>query len=357
MVNINVSKLLSSSGSNSKNSITFNHSKETVSLSKQSNSNNNTFNKQLSPNNFHTSSSITSKNSKKPATSGNNSVESSKSGQYKNSKRAITAKRKNIYEKLMKKNKIKLESKKKEQDDSQIIDENELKDIVNDVNFNYSTEENKSTNNPNVKITNITNIIVNVKNIGTKSFDIKSMSTKTGKDMMMRDMKSLHLITQKALTAENPKLSSVDSFDDERTSFLNFRTNTKNELYIDDNTDNKNIDSQKTPNSKLSQIINIININKNYSIKGNATPRVGKTSTYQHNYFCTEPGSINQGDSFRTAKTKSNKVIPIYRNHESNNSSSNISGRSLAVKDFINSIKNSKKTKKEKFIAIGKLKK
>ena len=122
MVNINVSKLLSSSGSNSKNSITFNHSKETGSLSKQSNSNNNTFNKQLSPNNFNTSSSI---NSKKPATSGNNSVESSKSGQYKNSKRAITAKRKNIYEKLMKKNKIKLESKKKEQEDSQIIDENE----------------------------------------------------------------------------------------------------------------------------------------------------------------------------------------------------------------------------------------
>ena len=92
----------------------------------------------------------------------------------------------------MKKNKIKLESKKKEQDDSQIIDENELKDIVNDVNFNYSTGENKSTNNANVKITNITNIIVNVKNIGTKSFDIKSMSTKTGKDIMMRDMKSLH---------------------------------------------------------------------------------------------------------------------------------------------------------------------
>ena len=60
---------------------------------------------------------------------------------------------------------------------------------------------------------------------------------------------------------------------------------------------------------------------------------------------------------FRTAKTKSNKVIPIYRNHESNNSSSSISGRSLAVKDFINSIKNSKKTKKEKFITIGKLKK
>ena len=53
-----------------------------------------------------------------------------------------------------------------------------------------------------------------------------------------------------------------------------------------------------------------------------------------------------------------NLGIPsIYRNHESNNSSSSISGKSLAVKDFINSIKNNKKTKKEKFIAIGKLKK
>lgn len=355
MVNINVSKLLSSSGSNSKNSITFNHSKETGSLSKQSNSNNNTFNKQSSPNNFNTSSSINSKYSKKAATSGNNSVESNKSGCYKNSKKSITAKRKNIYDKLMKKNKLK--PKTNQQDDSQIIDENELKDIVNDVNFNYSTGENKSTNNANVKITNITNIIVNVKNIGTKSFDIKSMSTKTGKDMMMRDMKSLHLITQKALTAENAKLSSVDSFDDERTSFLNFRNNTKNELYIDDNTENKQKESEKTPNSKLSQIINIININKNYSFKGNATPRVGKSGAYQHNYFCTEPGYINQCESFRTAKTKSNKVIPIYRNHESNNSSSSISGKSLAVKDFINSIKNNKKTKKEKFIAIGKLKK
>ena len=43
---------------------------------------------------------------------------------------------------------------------------------------------------------------------------------------MMRDMKSLHLITQKALTTStNAKLNSADSFDDERRSFINFRNN------------------------------------------------------------------------------------------------------------------------------------
>ena len=81
-------------------------------------------------------------------------------------------------------------------------------------------------------------LILNVKNIGPKSFDMKNLTSQKGKDIMMRDMKSLHLITQRALTTNNAKMNSVDSFDDERRSFLNFRNiNMKKELYIDDNSD------------------------------------------------------------------------------------------------------------------------
>lgn len=241
MVNINVSKLLSSSGSNSKNSITFNHSKEAGSLSKHSNSNNKTFNtnynKPSPQNKFNTSSSINSKYSKKAATSVNNSIKSASNQFNRNTKKSITAKRKNIYDKLMKNNKNTKKIQQNKKDDSQIIDENELRDIVNDVNINYQGDSN-STTNGNVKITNITNIILNVKNIGPKSFDMKNLTSQKGKDIMMRDMKSLHLITQRALTTNNAKMNSVDSFDDERRSFLNFRNiNMKKELYIDDNSD------------------------------------------------------------------------------------------------------------------------
>lgn len=347
MININVSKLLSSSGSNSKNST----SKEAFSLSKLSKHSNpsaTTINKQ-----FHTNpnSSIMSKRGA-VSSSGGNSIELSKD------KKHITAKRKNIYDKLMKKNNNNINNSnsnsncnsnnqyqhntKNNNEDSGIIDENELKDIVNDYDFNLN--ENKSTN---VKITNITNIILNVKNIAPKSFKSFDIHRQSEKDIMMRDMKSLHLITQRALNAvNNPKTNSVDSFDDERRSFLNFRrsNNVNEELYIDDNTqsdpnmnatDNNNHNNTNTNNK---QIINIININ--------TTPRTSA------NKRC---------DSYRTTKTKLKVPVSVNNRNNDEKSVSSVVGK-IAVKDFINSIKgnnvsNAKKNKREKFVAIGKLKK
>ena len=158
------------------------------------------------------------------------------------------------------KNEKKNNEKSKENEKESELDENELKDIVQDYNYEQLRflGDNKSTNS-NVKITNITNIILNVKNI-PKSFDITSNNNK---DYMLRDMRSLHIITQRALSSNSKINSLIDSFDNnERKNFINFKVNNKKE-FSNNNSDYENkIKVSKT--DKNSQIINIININNNY---------------------------------------------------------------------------------------------
>lgn len=354
LVNINVSKLLSSSGSNSKNSMT-NTSKEQSKISINSNGN-----KINSPSaNIKGNNSISAK-SKKGASSFN-------SNKYSGIKKPlITSKRKILYDKSKSitnnNNSISNNSNNVSNNANNAAINasnnafNKVKSMsnsnMNNINNNSNNtnvdeelldkvEEPDTNKSSNVRVTNITNIILNVKNISPKSFDIKGVYTPNNKDFMMRDMKSLHLITQRALTtATNERVNSVDSFDDERRSFMNFRNNSsaKKELYINDNSDlnieKNNTNKRYNTNTKLSQIINIININNNYP--------------QNNNYIATEP----QNESFRLSKTKLNKFIPHastgYKNTGKNN---------VPLKDFISSIKNSQKNKKEHFVAIGKAKK
>lgn len=325
-----MSKLLSSSGSASKNSNTFNYS-------------NNTLTKQ-SPNVGTCGNNTSSSNSKKGGIS-SSSIESKKI------KKSIITKRKIIYDKLMKKNKQNDHQIPLQTDQQSQIDENELKDVMNECEYSSTDINNKSTNH-NVKITNITNIILNVKNYG-KSFDVQRLTNgPNAKDKMMKDIKSLHLITQKALTSKN-KVNPVDSFDDERTSFFNFRNslNNQKEFYISDNSGinirkNEKINLNKTNEantSKQSSIINIININNNYSI--DKTPSIAnkqQIKKQQQLYMHTEPPA----ESFRSSKAKIIKAIP---------KSNNIKG--LPVKDFISAISTDQKNKKGKFISLSALKK
>ena len=282
----------------------------------------------------------------------------------------ITQKRKKIFDKLMKNEKkinkskdiknekekdkekekekeIKLDKEKdikidKEKDKDSDIDENELKDIVQDYNFEQikNLGENKSTNS-NVKITNITNIILNVKNI-PKSFDI---SSNNNKDFMFRDIKALNIITKRALTSNSKKNPLIDSFDNDRRSFINFKNNSqKKELYINDNSDYsdnniKGIKDSKT--AKNSQIINIININNNYSVEGKTFKnsfRIGNKN-YNEKFNC---------ESYRSNKTKLIK-LPVKSTFSTAKSNKN-----LNVVDFLRSMKSEKNIKKEKFVALKK---
>ena len=232
--------------------------------------------------------------------------------------------------------------KENDKDKDSDIDENELKDIVQDYNFEQlkNLGENKSTNS-NVKITNITNIILNVKNI-PKSFDI---SSNNNKDFMFRDIKALNIITKRALTSNSKKNPLIDSFDNDRRSFINFKNNSqKKELYINDNSDYsdnniKGIKDSKT--EKNSQIINIININNNYSVEGKTFKnsfRIGKKNINEK-FNC---------ESYRSNKTKLIK-LPVKSTFSTAKSNKN-----LNVVDFLRSMKSKKNIKKEKFVAIKK---
>ena len=236
----------------------------------------------------------------------------------------ITQKRKKIFDKLMKNEKknnkskdiknekekekekeIKIDKDKEKEKEKEIkfekendkdkdsdIDENELKDIVQDYNFEQlkNLGENKSTNS-NVKITNITNIILNVKNI-PKSFDI---SSNNNKDFMFRDIKALNIITKRALTSNSKKNPLIDSFDNDRRSFINFKNSFRS--------GNKNINEK---------------------------------------FNC---------ESYRSNKTKLIK-LPVKSTFSTAKSNKN-----LNVVDFLKSMKSEKNIKKEKFVAIKKIEK
>ena len=237
------------------------------------------------------------------------------------------------------KNEKKNNEKSKENEKESELDENELKDIVQDYNYEQLRflGDNKSTNS-NVKITNITNIILNVKNI-PKSLDITSNNNK---DYMLRDMRSLHIITQRALSSNSKINSLIDSFDNnERKNFINFKVNNKKE-FSNNNSDYENkIKVSKT--DKNSQIINIININNNYSVENNSPKtsfRIGKNNSKDKNIY----------ESYKTNKTKLTKLP-----NKNSVSSVKSKNKKIEVGLFLKSMKS--KIKKEKFVSITKTKK
>ena len=230
-------------------------------------------------------------------------------------------------------------SKENEKEKESDLDENELKDIVQDYNYEQLRflGDNKSTNS-NVKITNITNIILNVKNI-PKSFDITSNNNK---DYMLRDMRSLHIITQRALSSNSKINSLIDSFDNnERKNFINFKVNNKKE-FSNNNSDYEN-KIKVSKNDKNSQIINIININNNYSVENNSPKtsfRIGKNNSKENNIY----------ESYKTNKTKLTKLP-----NKNSLSSVKSKNKKIEVGLFLKSMKS--KIKKEKFVSITKTKK
>ena len=283
----------------------------------------------------------------------------------------------------------------------------ELLDTVPEL--NTPGNKNFKNNKNNVKITNITNIIV-----GPNSFDIKNMKNMKAQsnDTMMRDIKALHLITQKALSTQS-KHNPIDSIDDERRSFINFHNiSSKKALFIEDNSDlpagsirnhimgdsNRSRDSRDSSHMDYAeedknkkQIINIININNNYNI-GNINMTNISNKNINQNIFNNMSSYSNSGsnsnqtkNSFRTCNISAyKKNLSNIQNHMNNTSipnnnpllnitnepsiecgksnvstktlkkmipknTGNISSTSKTLKDIIKSVKSDNKAK-EKFI-------
>jgi hypothetical protein len=261
-------------------------------------------------------------------------------------------------------NKTKKDSKDKEMTHNTIFME-EVQDTV---------PEMTSFGQKNVKITNITNII-----LGGKSFDMKT----PGNDTILRDIKALHLITQKALSTQS-KLNPTDSIDDERRSFVNFHNkNSKKALFIDDNSEFPSGTGPDLSNSKeytdgnnRNQIINIININNNYNIGSLNMTNI----TNKNTIFNTGSSSQQTKKSFRSINISNYKKnfanvqssinnTSLLNNHETplESGRSNISGKtdkkmipkynqasnSKTIKDIIKSVKSNDKGVKEKFIKLS----
>ena len=311
-----MSKLLSLSNSNSKNnSYNANGSKENKNsreIVKKNNFSNGSFNKSkggeissgngsiesnnaniTNINNSNSNNTNSNSNSNSTSNNNNNITNNNNGGQY--SKNSIIAKRKKFYDKLMKKDLTKKSS------NNNLTKENNIQNNLNKV---FDSDQfdsiknvpNNQSTSSNIKITNNTNIIVNVKS-GTKSLDIRALNNNTNKDMMMRDMRELHIITKKAIcsiSTINPLLDTLDNFNEanKQRNYSNnkaFNKKPMKELLINDNTDfsinqllinNLTIDKKynylNNPNINInfnnskpssSQIINIININGgNYSM-------------------------------------------------------------------------------------------
>ena len=385
-----MSKLLSLSNSNSKNtSYNANGSKEnknsreitkktnkSVNKSKggeissgngsiESNNNNNTNNNNSNSNNTYSNSNNTYSNSNSNSLSNNNNqANNNNKGQY--SKNSITAKRKKFYDKLMKKtNKKDLSNDKQMKNNLNKVFDSDDFDAMKNVPNNQSTSSN-------IKITNNTNIIVNVKS-GTKSLDIRALNNNNNNDIMMRDMRELHIITKKAICSIsniNPLLDTLDNYNElnERRNYSNnkvFNKKPMNELLINDNTDNndysinqllinnltidKKYNCLNNPNINInfnnnkpssSQIINIININGgNYSMdqtKKSFIKNIPKTDlssikecTYDAQYM-TKPQNLQKknikfqqyeidNNSIKQYKNKVNKINKLPNKKYSHN--------------------------------------
>ena len=256
-----MSKLLSLSNSNSKNtSYNANRSKEnknSLDIIKNNNFSHGSFNKSKGgeissgngsiesnnaniTNNNNSNSNNTNSYSNSNSTSNNNNSNNN-NGHY--SKNSITEKRKKFYDKLMKKDLIKkssnnnINTKNKTQNNLNKIYDSDDFDSIKNVPNNQSTSSN-------INITNNTNIIVNVKS-GAKSLDIRALNNNNNNDMIMRDMRELHIITKKAICSIsniNPLLDTLDNLNE--TKRQRFFSNNKiinkkpmKELLINDNTD------------------------------------------------------------------------------------------------------------------------
>ena len=363
-----MSKLLSLSNSNSKNtSYNANGSKESKNsreIVKKNNFSNGSFNKSKGGEISSGNGSIESNNINITNNNSNNTNSNSNSNSTSNnnannnrhySKNSITAKRKKFYDKLMKKELTKKSS------NNNLNKENVIKNNLNKL---YDSDEFDSINNiannqsasSNIRIENNTNIIVNVKS-GTKSLDIRALNNNSNKDIMMRDIRELHIITKKAIcsiSTINPMLDTLDNFNEsnKQRNYSNnkgFSKKPMQELLINDNTDfsinqllinnltihkkynnpNININFNNKPSS--SQIINIININGgNYSMdqtkkKPNKTltrtdlssmkectydtPYMTNTTKLPHLQKKNVKSEIdNNFNNIRQSKTKMNKI-------------------------------------------------
>ena len=352
-----MSKLLSLSNSNSKNtSYNANGSKENKNSREIIKKTNKSFNKSkggeissgngsIESNNYNTTnnnnsnSNNTYSNSNSNSLSNNNNNTNNNKGQY--SKNSITAKRKKFYDKLMKKSNTK--------DFSNNGVRNNLKKVFDSDEFDSmkNVPNNQSTSS-NIKITNNTNIIVNVKS-GTKSLDIRALNNNNNKDIMMRDMRELHIITKKAIcsiSTINPLLDTLDNYNEsnKQRNYSNnkvFNNKPMNELLINDNTDysinqllinNLTIDKKynclNNPNINInfnnnkqtsSQIINIININGgNYSMDQTKTkiiktmPKTDLSSikecTHDTQYMTKPPNLQKKNIKFQQYDTDNNNI-------------------------------------------------
>ena len=321
IVNINMSRLLSLSNSNSKNT-SYNanvskenkenkNPKETNKKNNLNNFSNGSLNKlkggeissgngsieSNNPNNItnnNSNSNNTNSNSNNTSNNISNNI-SNNNINYNNghlSKNSITAKRKKFYDKLMKKDKKVIKNNNNINNDktsNKLFELNQF-DLMKNIPNNNSASSN-------IKIDNNANFIFNVKS-GTKSLDIRTINNNTNNDIMMRDLRQLHIITQKALcsiSTINPLLDTFDNYTE--TNRQNNYSNNKvlnnkrpiKELLINDNSDyginqllinnltiNKKYNYINNPNINInfnnnkptsSQIINIININGgNYSM-------------------------------------------------------------------------------------------
>ena len=256
---------------------------------------------------------------------------------------------------------------------------------MNKISSNQSTSSN-------VKITNITNIILNVKS-GTKSLDIRTLNNSANKDRMMRDMNELHIITQKALSTNSnidPLLDTLDNYEEtnlnKRKFYSHFKLHSvkqKSELLINDNSD-FNINH----NNNDKQIINIININGNYSMDQTKRKNVKKLpcselSSIQECVYDTSflvkqsntqkkeknenknceinPQCDNKQNKVKLKKiSKLPKKITTYKGYSKNIETNNSKGDN-SIKKYIEHLKNSEKNngfgKKAAFIDIKSLKK
>ena len=415
-----MSKLLSLSNSNSKNnSYNANRSKEnknSLEIIKNNNFSHGSFNKSKGgeissgngsiesnianiTNNNNSNSNNTNSYSNSNSTSNNNN---SNNNNEHYSKKSITEKRKKFYDKLMKKDLTTKQSnnninkeKKSQSNLNKIYDSNDF-DSIKNVPNNQSTSSN-------INITNNTNIILNVKS-GTKSLDIRALNNNDNNDMMMRDMRELHIITKKAISSIsniNPLLDTLDNINEanKQRNFSNnqiFNKKPMKELLINDNTDfsinqllinNLTIDKKynclNNPNINInfnnnkptsSQIINIININGgNYSMDQTKKkpikniPRTDLSSikecTYDTQYMSNttklphlqkknmkfqkyEIDNNNNLNNIKQNKTKNNKINKLPNKKYSHNNWNENAFNTIISKASDNSNNNNKIVKK-----------
>lgn len=403
-----MSKLLSSSNSNSKNTSNLGN------ISKE-NKNSRDCGDKSHPS-IGSLSLNRSKGSKGGEISSGNGSLGSDNNKYHYTKSKITAKRKKFYDKLMGKELKKMSSKNLDGD----INKNKNKfGFEDDEGFeSIKNLQNNQSTSSNFKITNITNIIVNVKS-GTKSLDIRAINTPSNQDMMMRDMRELHIITKKALCTNskiNPLLDTLDIGESRQRNYSKNRIKekSKKEFLIDDNSDynfnqipnnnkslmnnNKNYLENNNNNininindNKQNQIINIININGNYSMdqtkKKNLLSNLPKSNlssikecvydtTYNVKPPATHKGTIKHhldnepnNDNFTNIINKHNKIKLrkasklSKKNNSLVNNTINVGStrfENANIKEYIEHLKSSHRittTKKGTFLEINKSKK